>query len=119
MKGTRGIEKIFSMLICINIGGSFILAINSRLLKSKISFFQYLSYLGYCNFTLCISAAIKCVWVFAPKVLLIVIDFVLLFWTMIIMARFLRVISEPQKYWLNFFPTALYFLFLFTIGTMA
>ena len=105
-------EIVFSVIICFNVFGSLILSLNSRLLKSKVGFLQYLCFLGYCNFTFCVSSLLNLVLGFFPVFLLLLIDIGAYAWAFLIMWRFLRIISEEQKLWLNAFPCFLFFSFL-------
>lgn len=78
-----------------------------------------MSYFGYCNAILCLDAAVNLFLAFLPAFILIGADLAFLCWSILVMARFLQVISEPDKYWLNLFPAILYFLLLFMIGFLA
>ncbi len=51
-QGVSEIEQIFSLIMLLILGGNLILILNAKLLKTKITFLQGISLIGYCLFPL-------------------------------------------------------------------
>ena len=76
---------------------------------------QYISFLGYCNSTLCAAKLLDLFLFFIAKKYRCLLGLVPVAWGVLAMSRFVEIITGGDKYWLNLYPTGLYFLSLYAM----
>ena len=109
---SKNIEETFSLILLIIIFGNFVLIINSKLLKTNISFLQGFSILGYCLFPLNLVSFFICIFHFLPTFLKFCLMLVGVAWSFICSYRLVEIISDKDKVFLVCFPLLIFYLSL-------
>ena len=58
------------------------------------------------------------IFIYVPSYLEIFIDLFFYIWIMVVMKRFVKLVASNDKYYMNIYPIAIYYLFLFSIESL-